>query len=76
MVGPLTLLGFGAEGIIVGSTAAAWQSSIALANGVGVVSGSLFAFLQSAGMTGAWGVFGWFTGAGSIVAALIATMWT
>lgn len=43
----LPLLGFGAGGIVAGSTAAAWQSSIGA-----VAAGSLFATLQSLGATG------------------------
>ncbi|KAF9002628.1 hypothetical protein BDZ89DRAFT_1121141 [Hymenopellis radicata] len=42
---PLALAGFGALGPVVGSLAAAWQASIG-----SVAAGSLFAFLQSAGM--------------------------
>ena len=44
----LPILGFGALGPALGSFAAAWQSSIG-----SVATGSLFAFLQSAGMGGA-----------------------
>lgn len=43
----LPLLGFGLGGIIAGSAAAAWQSSIGA-----VAAGSLFAVLQSLGATG------------------------
>ena len=43
----LTLIGFGSSGVIVGSTAAAIQSSIGL-----VSSGSLFATCTSVGMAG------------------------
>lgn len=43
----LPLLGFGAGGIVAGSTAAAWQSSMGA-----VAAGSLFATLQSLGATG------------------------
>ena len=76
VVGPLACLGFGAQGIIAGSPAAAWQASIALANGVGVVSGSLFALLQSAGMTPIWGTFGgWLSGVSGVVSAVIATIY-
>lgn len=74
MVGPLRFLGFGAQGPVAGSMAAMWQASIALGNGVGVVSGSLFALLQSAGMTSIWGIFGGWLGVGGIVAALVATI--
>lgn len=43
----LPLLGFGASGVVAGSTAAAWQSSLGA-----VAAGSLFATLQSLGATG------------------------
>lgn len=43
----LPLLGFGAGGVVAGSTAAAWQSSIG-----SVAAGRLFATLQSLGATG------------------------
>ncbi|KAL3162748.1 hypothetical protein ABBQ38_008567 [Trebouxia sp. C0009 RCD-2024] len=74
MVGPLCFLGFGAQGPVAGSIAAVWQASIALGNGVGLVSGSLLALLQSAGTTSIWGIFGGSFGVGGIVAALIATI--
>jgi hypothetical protein len=48
----LMSIGFTTTGIAAGSIAAQWMSSIALANGVGVVSGSLYAMLQSAMMGG------------------------
>ena len=44
----LPVLGFGALGPVAGSIATGWQSSIGV-----VSSGSLFAFLQGAGMGGA-----------------------
>ena len=50
--GALQCIGFAAEGVVAGSFAALWQSSIAIANGVGVVAGSLFAILQSIAMGG------------------------
>ena len=74
MVGPLCFLGFSAQGPVAGNIAAMWQANIALGNGVGVVSGSWFALLQSAGMTSIWGIFGEWLGVGGIVAALIATI--
>lgn len=43
----LPMLGFGLGGITAGSVASAWQSSIG-----SVAAGSLFAALQSLGMTG------------------------
>ncbi len=46
-------VGFTALGPAAGSIAAAWQASIAAATGVGVVSGSCFAVLQSFVMGGA-----------------------
>jgi len=46
-------VGFTALGPAAGSIAAAWQASIAAATGVGVVSGSCFAVLQSFAMGGA-----------------------
>jgi hypothetical protein len=46
----LWCIGFTAMGPASGSLAAAWMSSTALANGVGVVAGSLYAVLQSAAM--------------------------
>ena len=48
----LPLIGFAGTGIVAGSYAALWMSSIAIGNGVGVVSGSLFALCQSIGMVG------------------------
>ncbi|KAI5814696.1 hypothetical protein BZA77DRAFT_371527 [Pyronema omphalodes] len=47
MINPLALAGFGALGPVAGSLAAAWQASI----GSAVAAGSLFALLQSMGMT-------------------------
>ena len=47
----LGLLGFKAAGIAAGTPAAAWMSSIAVSNGVGVAAGSVFAGLQSFGMS-------------------------
>ncbi|KAG0149922.1 hypothetical protein CROQUDRAFT_130915 [Cronartium quercuum f. sp. fusiforme G11] len=44
----LAAMGWSASGVVAGSTAAAWQSSIGA-----VASGSLFASLQSLGATGA-----------------------
>ena len=70
----LWFLGFGAQGPVAGSIAAMWQASIALSNGVGVLPGSLFALLQSAGMTSIWGIFSGWSGVGGIVAAVIATI--
>ncbi|KAG0590620.1 hypothetical protein M758_1G103200 [Ceratodon purpureus] len=46
-------IGFTTVGPAAGSYAAAWMSSIALGNGVGVATGSVYAGLQSAGMSGA-----------------------
>jgi hypothetical protein len=43
----LALLGFGGEGVIAGSLAALWQSTIGI-----VAAGSLFAGFQSLGATG------------------------
>ena len=43
----LPALGFGAGGVVAGSYAAAWHSSIGI-----VTQGSLFATLQSAGVVG------------------------
>lgn len=53
----LGAIGFGANGPIIGSMAAAWQASIG-----SVAAGSLFSFLQSAAMGGA--AMGLFTGVG------------
>ncbi|KAL9632646.1 MAG: hypothetical protein Q9204_003711 [Flavoplaca sp. TL-2023a] len=60
----LPILGFSSAGPVVGSVAAGWQSSIGA-----VSAGSLFAFLQSAGMGGA--AAGLFVG-GGVVGGLIA----
>lgn len=43
----LPLLGFGSGGVVAGSTAAAWQSSLG-----SIAAGSLFAHLQTLGATG------------------------
>ncbi|XP_041711225.1 lysozyme g-like isoform X2 [Coregonus clupeaformis] len=48
----LTAIGFGAGGIVAGSTAASMMSAAAVANGGGVAAGSLVAVLQSAGAVG------------------------
>lgn len=53
----LGAIGFGAQGPIIGSMAAAWQASIG-----SVAAGSLFSFLQAAAMGGA--AMGFFTGVG------------
>lgn len=45
-------IGFGANGIAAGSTAAAWMSSAAVANGGGVAAGSAVATMQSIGAVG------------------------
>jgi hypothetical protein len=52
---PLALgwAGFSSLGPVAGSSAAAWMSSIAVANGGGVAAGSLYAWCQSAAMGGA-----------------------
>ena len=49
-------LGFTAEGIVAGSTAAGMMSTAAVAEGGGVATGSTVAMLQSIGATGALGV--------------------
>jgi hypothetical protein len=49
----LNAIGFTAIGPAAGSYASKWMSSIALANGVGVSAGSLYATAQSAAMGGA-----------------------
>lgn len=60
----LGAIGFSAQGPIIGSMAAAWQSSIG-----SVAAGSLFAFLQSAAMGGAaMGLFAGFGVLGAVVA--------
>jgi len=46
--------GFTSAGVAPSSVASAWMSSIALSNGVGVASGSVYAGLQSIAMTGAY----------------------
>jgi len=48
----LPALGFSAAGHVANTAAAAWQSSIALSNGVGVVKGSAVAVSQSTAMGG------------------------
>jgi hypothetical protein len=48
----LNAIGFTALGPAAGSYVAGWMSSIALANGVGVSAGSLFAAAQAAAMGG------------------------
>nr|XP_034319491.1 uncharacterized protein LOC117680554 [Crassostrea gigas]XP_034319492.1 uncharacterized protein LOC117680554 [Crassostrea gigas] len=48
----LSVAGFTAGGIGVGSIAAQWMSWAAIANGGGVAAGGLFSALQSAGMAG------------------------
>jgi hypothetical protein len=50
--GAISSAGFTAIGPAAGSYAAAWMSSIAVSNGVGVVAGSTYATLQSAMMVG------------------------
>ena len=60
----LGAIGFGAQGPIIGSIAAAWQASIG-----SVAAGSLFSFLQAAAMGGA--AMGLFTGFG-VLGAIIA----
>lgn len=71
--GALQCLGFAARGVVAGSFAALWQSSIAIANGVGVVAGSLFAILQSIAMGGFMCAFAWLyvVIALAVVAALV-----
>ncbi|KAH0549306.1 interferon alpha-inducible protein 27, mitochondrial-like [Cotesia glomerata] len=61
----LPLLGFGMSGIIKGSLAASWQ-------GPAVVSGSLFATLQSLGATGLGNLL---FGAVGLVAVAVHRMW-
>lgn len=46
------LAGFGAGGILAGSSAAAWMSSAAAAGGGAIASGSLIALCQSVGAAG------------------------
>ena len=50
---PLLLgaIGFSPAGPVAGAWAAAWASSITVANGIGVPAGSLYAILQSTAMT-------------------------
>ncbi|KAI3656946.1 hypothetical protein MP638_004437 [Amoeboaphelidium occidentale] len=50
--GAISCAGFTAIGPAAGSYAAAWMSSFAVSNGVGVVAGSTYATLQSAMMVG------------------------
>jgi hypothetical protein len=71
--GALQCLGFAAQGVVAGSFAALWQSSIAIANGVGIVAGSLFAILQSIAMGGFMCAFVWLyvVIALAVVAALV-----
>ncbi|KAF8535287.1 hypothetical protein BDD12DRAFT_856099 [Trichophaea hybrida] len=59
----LALTGFGTLGPVAGSLAAAWQASIG-----NVAAGSLFATLQSCGMTGVCFV----PGVGWVVVTLVA----
>lgn len=49
--------GFTALGPAAGSIAASWMSSIAIGNGIGVVTGSAYAVLQSAAMGGVAGTY-------------------
>ena len=60
-------LGFTAEGIVAGSTAAGMMSTAAVAEGGGVATGSTVAMLQSIGATGVLGVM-----AGPVIVAGIA----
>ena len=71
--GAIQCLGFAATGVVAGSFAALWQSSIAIANGVGIVAGSLFAILQSIAMGGFMCAFAWLyvVIALAVVAALV-----
>lgn len=46
-------IGFSTVGPVAGSVAASWMSKMAVANGVGVASSGLYAFIQSTAMTGA-----------------------
>jgi hypothetical protein len=48
----VSAVGFGSTGIAGGSYAAVWMSSVAIANGGGVASGSTVAVLQSIGAAG------------------------
>lgn len=57
----VTAVGFGSGGVVAGTIAALWQSFLGA-----VAKGSLFAFLQSVGATGA--AAGW-TGTGAAVGA-------
>jgi hypothetical protein len=55
----LLSIGFTTTGIAANSIAAQWMSSIAIGNGFGVVSGSLYSMLQSAMMGGfLWSLIG------------------
>lgn len=49
----ISSVGFSTVGPVAGSVAASWMSKMAVANGVGVVSSSLYASIQSMAMTGA-----------------------
>ncbi|CAL8235895.1 unnamed protein product [Boreogadus saida] len=48
----LSAVGFGAAGITAGSWAASWMSAAAMANGGGVLAGSLVALGQTMGAAG------------------------
>mmetsp|Transcript_53431 Transcript_53431/g.153295 ORF Transcript_53431/g.153295 Transcript_53431/m.153295 type:complete len:349 (-) Transcript_53431:112-1158(-) len=52
VVAGVQAMGFGACGIVAGSTAAGWMSSAAIADGGGVAVGGLVASLQSVGAAG------------------------
>ena len=73
-------IGFSAAGPVAGSVAAGWMSSIAVANGVGVTTGSTYAAVQSLAMTGSLlsakaGVGAAVVGAASGASAKAAATW-